>query len=279
MIGRVYQAISAVAGELAGDGIAKTRLNARDNYLYRSIDDVLGALAPLLARHRLCILPRVLERSAAERIDASGALVMHVALKVAFDLVSAEDGSAHTIEAYGEALDEGDKGTAKAMQSAYKYAVLQAFCVPALAGEDADARSHKLTPSLRAEPAEGWPAWCAMLRGEIAACASPGDLRSLQQARRGDLAALSREQPALYRDIGAAFAGRQAALTGSQHDAATSSAAGEPEARDTGPAQPPARPAQQRTPSSAHTAENGSAAIAAATINTARPKKANGAHA
>lgn len=191
MIVRVYQAISAVAGELAGGGIAKTLLNAQENYFYRSIDDVVGALAPLHARHRFCILVRVLERSAADRIDASGALVMHIALKVAFDLVTAEDGSAHTIEAYGEALDERDKGTAKAMQSPTN-TVLQAFCVLALAGEDADARSHKLTPALWAEPREGWPAWCALLRDEIAACAGQAALRSLQQARRDDLTALSR---------------------------------------------------------------------------------------
>ena len=44
---------------------------------------------------------------------------VNVLLRVAFDLVSVEDGSVHTVEAYGEALDEGDKGTAKAMSAAY----------------------------------------------------------------------------------------------------------------------------------------------------------------
>ncbi len=75
---------------------------------------------------------RVLERHASDRLDESGALLVAVSLKAAFDLVSAEDGSCHTIEAYGKALDAGDKATAKAMQSAYKYAVLQAFGVPAV---------------------------------------------------------------------------------------------------------------------------------------------------
>jgi hypothetical protein len=48
MIPRVYQAMNAVAGDLAQDGVAKTRLTARDNDLYRSIDDVM---------ERLCVLP------------------------------------------------------------------------------------------------------------------------------------------------------------------------------------------------------------------------------
>lgn len=40
LILRVYGAIDAVAGALARDGTAKERLNARDDYLYRSINDV-----------------------------------------------------------------------------------------------------------------------------------------------------------------------------------------------------------------------------------------------
>ena len=75
MIARVYSAITAVASALAKEGVPKTRLNSRDQYLYRSIDDVLERLAPLLAEHRLCILPRVLEREACDRLDESGTLL------------------------------------------------------------------------------------------------------------------------------------------------------------------------------------------------------------
>ncbi|MGX7953628.1 ERF family protein [Tsuneonella sp. HG249] len=206
MIARVYHAINAVGAALAEDGVAKTRLNARDNYLYRSIDDVLARLAPQLATHRLCILPRVLEREATERQDEAGGLLVSVTLRVAFDLVSAEDGSCHTIEAYGEALDAGDRATPKAMQSAYKYAVLQAFCVPAIQQEDADARSHRLVPAnLPAEPAGGWEPWCDNLTAQLEACASLDAMRQLQDDNRASLAALSRERPELYRQIGEAI--------------------------------------------------------------------------
>lgn len=216
MNGRVYQAISSVAAALALDGVAKTRLNARDNYLYRSIDDVLGRLAPLLAKHRLCILPRVLDREASLRHDESGKALIAVTLKVAFDLVSAKDGSCHTIEAFGEALDPGDKATAKAMQSAYKYAVLQAFCVPALPGEDADARSYRPQASLAfGEPANGWQHWCDTFGGAIRTCSTVAELKALQDTSRRELAALSREQSDLYRLIGTAIAGRRLELGGS----------------------------------------------------------------
>ena len=59
----VYAAINAVLASLRAKGIAKNRTNAIDDYKYRSIDDVLDRLAPLLSKHRLCVLPRVVERT------------------------------------------------------------------------------------------------------------------------------------------------------------------------------------------------------------------------
>jgi hypothetical protein len=232
MIPRVYSAITAVAGALAKDGIAKERLIARDDYFYRSIDDVMARLSPLLAEHRLCILPRVLERTAADRQGENGDLLVNVCVRVAFDLVSAEDASVHTIEAVGEALDAADKGTAKAMQSAYKYALLQAFCVPVSQAEDADARSHRLkAPQLPTEPAEGWAQWAQATVGEIRACSTPDELDRLQDDSRSLLASLSREQPQLYRQLGEAIGRRRAELALTAKAGSPASTKGAPLAR------------------------------------------------
>ena len=135
----VYQAINAVAAELATSGIAKSQHNDEGDYAYRGIEDVLNALAPLLARHKLCVLPRVLEREALRGRGGE----QRVVLRVGFDLVSAIDGSSHVVESFGEAIDDSDKGTAKAMSAAYKAAMLQAFCIP-VPQEDADASSPRL---------------------------------------------------------------------------------------------------------------------------------------
>ena len=51
----VYAAINAITGELARRGIAKAHLNQVDDYKYRSIDDVLERLAPLLAERSACV--------------------------------------------------------------------------------------------------------------------------------------------------------------------------------------------------------------------------------
>jgi hypothetical protein len=210
---RVYTAIAAVTTELARTGIAKSQINAAEHYAYRGIDDVMGRLAPLLARHRLCILPRVLERTSCERHGGKDGLLLSVALKVAFDLVSARDGSMHTIEAYGEALDAGDKATSKAMSAAFKYAVLQAFCVPVQGSEDADASSYRLqaTDGLP-DPDQGWEQWSRDIQDIVGICESAEALDRVQTTYRALLRAASKRRPDVYTAIGDAIMARRAAL-------------------------------------------------------------------
>lgn len=215
---RIYKAINAVTAELAKRGIAKTHTNAQDQYQYRSIDDVLNRLGPLLAKHKLCVLPRVLERIAIDRNGARDEFLVSVALKVAFDLVSAVDETRHTVEAYGEALDEGDKATSKAMSSAYKVAMLQTFCIPVIGNEEPDAKSHKLRKSDHApEPALGWEQWSRGIIDLIGLCESEEALNRVQDTYRPMLKAISRERSELYAALGEAFARRRHVFGGSKH--------------------------------------------------------------
>lgn len=140
---KVYQAINAVQADLARTGIAKDRRNQQQGYKFRGIDDVYAALAPLLAKHGLCILPRVLARTCTERNTARGGAIFYTTVEAEFDFVCAEDGSKHTVKTFGEAMDSGDKSTNKAMSAAYKYACLQAFSIPTEGDNDADATSHE----------------------------------------------------------------------------------------------------------------------------------------
>ena len=209
---KVYAAIIAVAAELAKKGIAKSGTNAEEQYQFRSIDDVYNRLSPALVAHRLCILPRVLERSCVERNGSNESLLVSVSLKVAFDLVSAEDGSVHVIESYGEALDGGDKATSKAMTAAFKYAVIQAFCIP-VAGQDADATSHHLRKSEHVpEPVQGWEQWMSDMSDVVRVCESGEALEGLQNTNRALLRGMSRERPDLYTRIGETIRERRLSL-------------------------------------------------------------------
>jgi len=210
---RVYAAIASVTSRLAREGIPKSQRNGQDHYAFRGIDDVLNRLAPLLARHHLCILPRVIERTCEERQGANDTLLLSVCLKVAFDIVSAKDGSMHTIEGFGEALDTGDKATAKAMSAAYKHLVLQAFCVPVRGIEDADATTFRLSSGKdQQDPVQGWEQWSLDIRDLIAGCETEDAIDRVQGTYRGMLRTASKRQPGIYAAIGVAMRERRKVL-------------------------------------------------------------------
>jgi hypothetical protein len=141
-VSNVYARIAAVSAELAKEGISKSRSNAQQGYKFRGIDEVLNALAPLLSKHQLVIIPRILSRECTERQTQKGGVLFSVVVAAEFDFISAVDGSKHTARTYGEAMDSGDKATNKAMSAAYKYAAFQAFCIPTEGDNDADATTH-----------------------------------------------------------------------------------------------------------------------------------------
>ena len=141
---KVYEKIAAITAELSKVGISKDSKNQSQGYKFRGIDQVYGALSPLLAKHGLCILPRVTARDVTERQNRQGTALFYVTLVVEFDFVAAEDGSKHTVVTIGEAMDSGDKASNKAMSAAYKYAAFQAFCIPTEGDNDADATTHEV---------------------------------------------------------------------------------------------------------------------------------------
>jgi hypothetical protein len=156
----VYPAIAAVSADLAKSGVAKTSKNEQQGYQFRGIDAMYNALAPLLAKHGLVILPRFLARTVTERVTAKGGVLFAVVVEVEFDFVAAADGSRHALRLYGEAMDSGDKATNKAMSAAYKYAVMQAFCIPTEGDNDADATTHEVV----AEAPPGFDKWWSDLQ-------------------------------------------------------------------------------------------------------------------
>lgn len=142
----VYKAIAAVMADLSKVGIGKDKKNQQQGFMYRGVDEVMNVLAPILSKHGLVILPRVMKREVIERQSKSGGALFYVALDIEFDFVAAEDGSKHTVgPLIGEAMDSGDKASNKAMSIAYKYACFQAFCIPTESDNDPDAQTHEVT--------------------------------------------------------------------------------------------------------------------------------------
>ena len=123
----IYKAISAVLSDVGAVG--KDGQNTFDKYKYRSIDAVMNAMHPAMAKHGVFVTPEVLELSREERSSKNGGVLIYSITKVKYTFYT-EDGSSVTATVIGEGMDKGDKSMNKAMSAAFKYALFQVFCIP-----------------------------------------------------------------------------------------------------------------------------------------------------
>lgn len=139
----LFKALSAVQSELAARGIAKGDTNTFDNYKFRGIDAVLNALAPILAKHGVVLVPSVEESEIRTIKTGNDKAMNHCKVKMSFTFYDSEgDSITHTF--HGEAMDRGDKSLNKAATAAYKYFLFQAFTIPVEGTPDADSESHEV---------------------------------------------------------------------------------------------------------------------------------------
>lgn len=136
---KVYEAVLEVARELGRAGIGK-RSSEGLRFSYRSIEDVLAALNPLLYQHHLIIYPERIDQEPEQSVSTRGGGVQRlVRTTITYRFVSTEDGSSFTAQALGEGLDSCDKASGKAMSYAFKSAMFQTFCIPVIGMPDPDA--------------------------------------------------------------------------------------------------------------------------------------------
>jgi hypothetical protein len=142
MTAAIYEAIPAILADV--DAIGKTRNNQQQGYKFRGIDDVYNAIHPLLAKHKVFPTCEIISRELTERETKNGGVLFYVNIKAKYTLW-ASDGSNVVTEAWGEAMDSGDKASNKAMSAAYKYALFQLLCIPTEA-VDSEQETHDVAP-------------------------------------------------------------------------------------------------------------------------------------
>lgn len=123
----IYQSIAALMQDIPAVG--KEKRNKEQGFLYRGIDDVMNALQPLLSKHKIFIVPEVLEQRREERTSKAGKALLYSLLTIKYTFF-AEDGSSVSAVVIGEGMDTADKASNKAMAVALKYALFQVFCIP-----------------------------------------------------------------------------------------------------------------------------------------------------
>lgn len=137
----IYQAITSCMEQIGAVG--KNDVNKSQGFKYRSIDAIMNAINPVLAKNHIFIVPEVLEQSREERTTVKGTVLIYSVCRIKYTFY-AEDGSSITAVTIGEGMDSGDKATNKAMAIAFKYACFQVFCIPTEEMQDPDSESHEI---------------------------------------------------------------------------------------------------------------------------------------
>jgi hypothetical protein len=104
--------------------VGKNGENKSQNYMFRGVDDAIGALAQPLRDHGVFMTPEVLDFQTELR-GRQNAVMMRVAFH--FHGPAGDHVTAITM---GEASDFADKASNKAMSAALKYALIHTFMIP-----------------------------------------------------------------------------------------------------------------------------------------------------
>lgn len=132
----IYKAIADIMAEIGA--IGKNQRNSTQGFMYRGVDIVMNTLNPSFVKHKVFVVPEVLEQTREERQTSKGGTLLYSICKIKFTFY-AEDGSSVSAITIGEGMDSGDKATNKAMSIAFKYACFQVFCIPTEEMIDPDA--------------------------------------------------------------------------------------------------------------------------------------------
>jgi ERF superfamily len=140
----IYELFAEVKREVGPVG--KKGVNEKQHYNFRGIDAVVNAAAPALDKHGVLTIPvlQALEYSIVE-VGSNRTQMGHVRVTVTYRFTGPA-GDSFDATVPGEAMDSGDKATAKAMSVAYRTALLQALNLPT-GDADPDSQSYERSPA------------------------------------------------------------------------------------------------------------------------------------
>lgn len=108
--------------------LPKNEVNTHFRFNFRGIDAVMNAVGPVLRKHGVIAMP-VVEELQHERVQVKNGFAAAVRVKMTVRFFGLE-GDSMQATVWGEAMDNGDKATAKAHSVAFRTALLQALCLP-----------------------------------------------------------------------------------------------------------------------------------------------------
>lgn len=121
----LIQKIAAITGELGAINKERKK-NSALSYGYQSIDDVVNALNPLLAKYEIAIFEEIISLETSD-VSIGTKQAVRANVQIAYHVT---DGKT-TIVTHGAAIkiDYSDKSVTQAMSMAYKYAMIRLFAI------------------------------------------------------------------------------------------------------------------------------------------------------
>jgi hypothetical protein len=147
----VAERIHDVIRELPAIGKDSEAPSNMGGYKFRGIEAITAALKPLLGRHGVMMVPKVLERIPSERTVGTNKTMWVVDLLIEFTFTGAL-GDELVATMWGQGTDMGDKATQKAVTSAFKSMLAVVFCI---ADAGTDAEEHDVPETSRSRTLDG----------------------------------------------------------------------------------------------------------------------------
>ena len=163
----IYQSITAAMADV--EPIAKGRRNQQQGFNFRGIDEIMNELQPVLKRHGLFVVPKVVDVIRQEKPTKNNGMLLYSIVTMEYTMY-AQDGSSITGSTVGEGMDSGDKASNKAMAVAHKYALLQTLCIPTEDMIDPDSQVPEQSVPKRKgfKVSEAWNVVLSRVGGDVA---------------------------------------------------------------------------------------------------------------
>jgi hypothetical protein len=148
--------------------VGKDDVNRQQGFNFRGIDAVIKAVSPALIEAGVSVIPNVRQYDyGTVEVGGKRTPMGHAQVVVEYTLYGPA-GDSMTGSAPGEAMDSGDKATAKAMSVAYRTFLLQALSLPTT-DPDPDATTYQRTDTneLQEVAAQVQAAWAQAHEGTL----------------------------------------------------------------------------------------------------------------
>jgi len=166
--------VSAAVG-----AVGKTGFNEKQRFNFRGIDAVVNAVGPALRDAGLVVLPEVLSADYGHvEVGQNHTVMAQVRVIVRYRFTDGNEFLDATVP--GEAMDAGDKATAKAMSVAFRTCLLQVLCLPT-DETDPDESSYQRASAPRQATSNAAPAVTVRQPGEKASDKQLNAIRALSR--------------------------------------------------------------------------------------------------